>query len=58
MITFESICEKLGFDFTKDCYTEEEKNMHKTDGLDSPYLKLTNEECDFILNYLKEHHYI
>lgn len=59
MITFDSVCQKLGFDFTKDCFTEEEmKNVHESDGLDSPYLKLSAEECEFILNYLENNGFI
>ena len=52
MITFESVCEKLGYDFTKDKPSKEERaKMTEDDGQNSPYRVLSAEESQFILDY-------
>lgn len=54
MITYENVCKKLGFDFIEDWAKDENKSVHETDGLDSPYLKLTIDEAKFAFNYIQE----
>lgn len=51
MITYESICEKLGFDFTK----WKSDAVDEDDSKRSPFAILTTEELEFAIDYLKKH---
>lgn len=52
MITYETICKKLGFDAMS--YDPETKGT-EYDGADNPFDILSVEELDFILDYAKKH---
>ena len=49
-ISFESICKKLGFDFTK----WKSDNNIEDDSTESPFRILTNEELEWAINYIKD----
>lgn len=51
MVTYESICEKLGFDV--DTYEVPKANTEDGNG-ESPFRKLTVEELDFLSKRIKE----
>lgn len=51
MITYESICEKLGFDFTK----WKSNAVDEDDSKESPFAILTMDELEFAVEYLKKH---
>lgn len=52
MITYEGICEKLGFDAVT--YKSNPKGT-EYDGDDNPFERLSLEELDFLGNYMREH---
>jgi len=54
MITYESICEKIGFDPIKDKYNFVYKG-HEDDSQPSPFACLSSEELEFITDYLIAH---
>ena len=52
MITYEGICEKLGFDAVT--YKSESKGT-EYDGEENPFKILSLEELDFLGNYMREY---
>lgn len=53
-MTYEKICNKIGFDPIKDGYNR--KTYEEIDDtVVSPFSVLTIEEIDFLYNYLKKH---
>lgn len=52
-ITYESICEKLGFKPDVDKY-EYKYNGHEDDSQESPFAKLTLEESLFLRSYMNK----
>lgn len=54
MITYKSICEKIGIDPIKDGKILEPSN-HEDDTPISPFSVLTTEELVFLTDYLMEH---
>ncbi len=50
-VTYESICEKLGFDI--ETY-KHDYSGHEDDSKVNPFSILTNEESDFLFEYFKK----
>lgn len=50
MITYEGICEKLGFRLED--YSPKYSG-HEDDSIPNPFSVLTSEELDFVINYAK-----
>ena len=56
MITYNSICEKLGFaPFRKNSEHKGDIPDHEDDSIVNPFSILTREESDFLSDYLDEH---
>ena len=53
-MTYKQICEKLGFDPIVDGY-DYKFSGHKDDTQVSPFAVLTDEESDFLADYVIEH---
>ena len=51
MISYEGVCKKLGFDPIVDDM-QFPKSDHEDDRWESPFLKLTGDELDFLCDYL------
>lgn len=55
-MSFESLCEKMGFNPLKDRYPIKPSNKYIYDGEDtSPFSVLTDEEAEFMTDYLLSH---
>lgn len=53
-MTYSDICKKLGFDPVKDGLPFAMPD-HEDDSIQNPFSLLTNEESDFLLDYMIEH---
>lgn len=56
MITYNSICEKLGFDLMKGEYKQKVSDF-EDDSIVSPFSVLTDDESNFLFEYLLENRY-
>jgi hypothetical protein len=53
MITYESICKKLGFRFDNDDHYRPDVPYYEDDSVDNPYESLSEAELDFIGTFLR-----
>lgn len=51
MLTYESICDKLGFDFMS--FNPEVRDTEYDGEDENPFKKLSLEELDFVMDYIK-----
>lgn len=52
MLTYESICDKLGFDFMS--FSPQVRDTEYDGEDENPFKKLSLEELDFVMDYIKE----
>ncbi|MDR0903124.1 MAG: hypothetical protein LBM59_00645 [Ruminococcus sp.] len=53
MITYESICKKLGFRFDSDNHYRPNVPYYEDDSAENPYGSLSEAELDFIAKFLR-----
>ncbi|MDR0987655.1 MAG: hypothetical protein LBL98_08200 [Ruminococcus sp.] len=53
MITYESICKKLGFKFDSDNHYRPNVPYYEDDSVGNPYESLSEDELDFIAAFLR-----